>query len=546
MSLVGRGRRAELLIVGGGLGGVAATLAAARLGIKVTLVEELDWLGGQLTAQGVPFDDHPWVEAGVASRSYLALRQSIRDYYFRHYPVTATARSRVPFNPGMGNVGTLCHEPRVGARAIDDLLAPFESGGQVTVLRRHALISAHCVGDRIEGVRVKNLETGALVDIEATLTIDATETGDLLEAAGVEHVIGGESVAQTGELHALPVADPLDQQAVTWCFAMDHLPGEDHTIDRPARYAEFRDLKLDFWPNRQFDWTVSNHVTHEPLKRALFAGDSDEEYLFDLWHARRIAFRRNFADGAYASDITLANWPQMDCWLSPVLGVPAAARAAALEEARQLSLSFFYWMQTEAPRHDGGQGYPGLRLRGDVLGTSDGLAKQAYYRESRRIKAEFTILEQHVGVAARPGQDSAESFADSVGIGAYRIDLHPSTVRTRDTVDIDSFPFEIPLGALLPVRVDNLVPACKNLGTTRITSGAYRVHGVEWSIGEAAGSLAAFALKHGIPPRAVRADPRKLAALQSLLEDGGVPIRWPRYGALTPLTRRGYRPPPAI
>ena len=104
------------------------------------------------------------------------------------------------------------------------------------------------------------------------------------------------------------------------------------------------------------------------------------------------------------------------------------------------------------------------------------------------------MLEQHVGVAARPGRDTAESFFDSVGIGAYRIDLHPSTSRTRDTVDIDSFPFEIPLGALLPVRIDNLLPACKNLGTTRVTSGAYRVHPVEWSIGEAAGTLAAFAL----------------------------------------------------
>ena len=541
-----RRRSTELLVVGGGLGGVAATLAAARLGMNVMLVEELDWLGGQLTAQGVPFDEHPWIEEGIGSRSYLELRQAIRDYYFRNYPLTAEARQRRPFNPGMGNVGSLCHEPRVAVRVIDDLLAPFEGGGRLTVLRRHALLQAHANGDRIVGLAFRDLETGDRVEIEAATVIDATETGDILELSGVEHVIGAESVAETGEPHALAKADPLDQQAITWCFAMDHLPGEDHTIDRPARYAEFRDLKLDFWPNRQFDWTVSNHVTHQPLKRALFAGDSDAEYLFDLWHARRIAWRRNFADGAYRSDITLANWPQMDCWLRPVLGVSAEDRAAALEDARQLSLSLLYWMQTEAPRHDDGQGYPGLRLRGDVLGTSDGLAKQAYYREGRRIHSVFTVLEQHIGVAARPDRDSAESFFDSVGIGAYRIDLHPSTSRLRDTVDIDSYPFEIPLGALLPVRVDNLLPACKNLGTTRITSGAYRVHPVEWSIGEAAGTLAAFAHRRRVPPRAIRAKPTHLAALQALLEDRGVPIRWPRYGALTPLTRRGYRPPTSI
>ncbi|MFO1159485.1 MAG: FAD-dependent oxidoreductase [Reyranellaceae bacterium] len=537
--------RAEVVVVGGGLGGVAATLAAARLGRRVILAEELDWLGGQLTAQGVPFDEHPWIELGVGSRSYAALRQGIRDYYLRHYPLTAEARARAPFNPGMGNVGTLCHEPRVAVRVIDDLLAPFESGRRVTVLRRHALASVGVQGDRIREVTLRDLATGRLIEVEADIVIDATETGELLDAAAVEHVLGAEAASETGELHALDKADPFDQQALTWCFALDHLPGQDHTIDRPARYAEFRDLKLDFWPNRQFDWTVSDHVTHKPLQRALFIGDSDVDYLFDLWHARRIACRRNFVPGTYESDITIANWPQMDCWLRPVIGVGAAERDAALEEARQFSLSFLYWMQTEAPRHDGGQGYRGLRLRGDVLGTADGLAKQAYYREGRRIRAEFTVLEQHVGVAARPGATAAESFFDSVGTGAYRIDLHPSTSRTRDTVDIDSYPFEIPLGALLPVRVDNLLPACKNLGTTRITSGAYRVHPVEWSIGEAAGTLAAFALKNRVPPRAVRADAERLAALQDLLIDNGVPIRWPAFGALTPRTRRGYRPPSA-
>ena len=193
-------------------------------------------------------------------------------------------------------------------------------------------------------------------------------------------------------------------------------------------------------------------------------------------------------------------------------------------------MAFFYWMQTEAPRHDGGHGYPGLRLRGDVLGTDDGLAKQAYYREGRRIQAEFTVLEQHIGVAARPAADEAERFSDSVGIGAYRIDLHPST-RGRNTVDIDSYPFQIPLGALLPVRVDNLLPACKNLGTTRITNGAYRVHATEWSIGEASGALAAFALVRNLPPRAVRADPAcwRISSDAEARRDA----EWPVYGALT-------------
>jgi FAD dependent oxidoreductase len=532
------------LVVGGGLGGVSAALAALELGARVVLTEELDWLGGQLTTQGVPLDEGPWIESGVGSRSYAGLRERIRGHYRRNYPLTAAARRSWPLNPGMGNVGTLGVEPAVAVRVIDEMLGPWESAARLIVLRRHRPVAAQSLGDRVSAVALLDLATGRELTVEAALVVDATETGELLELAAVEHVLGAESRSDTGEPHAVDgPADPLDQQALTWCMALDHLPGEDHTVDRPEGYERFRDFRPPFWPGPLFGWTVSDHVTHAPLERPLFAGDSDAPTLFDLWHARRIAWRRNFEPGHYASDITIANWPQMDYWMRPALGVPAEEAALALDECRRCSLSFLHWMQTEAPRHDGGVGYPGLRLRGDVLGTSDGLAKAVYWREGRRIRAETTLLEQHIGVAARPGAAGAERFADSVGIGAYRIDLHPSTTGTRDTVDIDCFPFQIPLGALLPVRVENLLPACKNLGTTRVTSGACRVHPVEWSIGEASGALAAFALARGVPPRAVRADPGLLADFQRALWSLGAPVAWPEYGPLTPRTRTGYRPP---
>jgi hypothetical protein len=193
-------------------------------------------------------------------------------------------------------------------------------------------------------------------------------------------------------------------------------------------------------------------------------------------------------------------------------------------------------MQTEAPRHDGGYGYPGLRLRQDVVGTCDGLAKSVYVREARRIQAEFTVLEEHVGVEQRrqAGLDRAERFVDSVGVGSYRIDLHPSTA-LRTYVDISSFPFQIPLGALLPQRVENLLPACKNLGVTHITNGCYRLHPVEWTLGEAAGAVAAQALIWGLTPRQIRGTPARLAEFQRLLsEELGFVLAWPEYAAGIP------------
>jgi hypothetical protein len=205
-----------------------------------------------------------------------------------------------------------------------------------------------------------------------------------------------------------------------------------------------------------------------------------------------------------------------------------------LKRAKQLSLSLLYWLQTEAPRPDGGRGWRGLRLRPDITGTEDGLAKYPYIRESRRIQAEFTIVEQHVGADARAqltgkkAEDlAAEPFADSVGVGSYRIDLHPSS-GGDNYIDVSSLPFQIPMGALIPKRVENLLAAAKNLGVTHITNGCYRLHPVEWNIGEAAGCLAAHAIRTKQPPRRIRNTEKLLKEFQALIQSQGIGIAWPK------------------
>jgi hypothetical protein len=212
----------------------------------------------------------------------------------------------------------------------------------------------------------------------------------------------------------------------------------------------------------------------------------------------------------------------------PLVGVDPAAAAGHVARAKQLSLSLLYWLQTACPRPDGGSGWKGLRLRPDIVGTEDGLAKYPYVRESRRIAAEFTVLETHVSTDARMranGAATAEAFADSVGIGSYAIDLHP-TCGGDNYIDFEALPFQIPLGALIPKRVDNLLPACKNIGTTHITNGCYRLHPVEWNIGEAVGVLAALCIQKQTSPRAVRHTPTLLAELQRRLAADGIPLGW--------------------
>jgi FAD dependent oxidoreductase len=525
-------RSTDILVVGGGLGGVAAALSALRLGRRVILTEETDWLGGQLTVQAVPPDEHAWIEEVGCTASYSRFRNGVRHYYKRNFPLTPEARSEERLNPGLGTVSRICHEPRVGVAVLEEMLAPYRSSQQLEVLLRHRATAVEGDGDMVLAVTLLDEDGEEETIISADYVLDATELGDLLPLAGVDHVIGSESQEETGEPHALPGRpEPLDQQAISWCFALDYLPGEDHTIEKPEGYDFWRAYRADFWPGPQLGWKDIDPSTMESRTRRIFDGPTDRAQADDFWHFRRIFYRGHYPEELYPSDVSLVNWPQIDYWLGPIVGVSEEERAKHLCRAGELSRSMLYWMQTEAPRHDGGEGYPGLRLRGDVVGTTDGLAKRAYIRESRRIRPEFTLLEQHVGVDARDGLEGAEIFHDTVGIGSYRIDLHPSTggrAAPRNYVDIASWPFQIPLGALIPVRVENLLPAAKNIGTTHITNGCFRLHPVEWNIGEAAGALAAYCLTLEVTPREVRNTPGRLHDFQQILVDIlGIELEWP-------------------
>ena len=119
----------EILIVGASFGGVSAALAAARAGRRVVLTEETGWIGGQATAQGVPLDEHPWIERYGSSESYRQFRRNVREYYRRNYPLTEQSRGDRAFNPGAGWVSALCFEPKVGRAVLEEMLAPYLSAG---------------------------------------------------------------------------------------------------------------------------------------------------------------------------------------------------------------------------------------------------------------------------------------------------------------------------------------------------------------------------------------------------------------------------------
>lgn len=325
-----------MLIVGGG-GGCAAALAVAQSGSKVILTEECDWIGGQLTSQAVPPDEHGWIERFGCTANYRRFRNGVREYYRRHYPLTETARNDPRLNPGNGWVSPLCHEPRVALAMLYELLAPYLSNGQITLLTEHRALQADVEGDRVRAVTVRDLREGLDRTITVAYFLDATELGDLLPLTGCEYVTGFEAQAETGEPSAPAEAQPRNIQAFSMCFAMEHRAGEDHTIDKPTNHDFWRAYVPQLqpaWPGRLLSWEITYprlmtpHAYHfEPHREpARLCGVVDISPLLD---------RANFQPGFYASDITLMNVSMLDYLRGDLADAEEATRARSTFSRRR-------------------------------------------------------------------------------------------------------------------------------------------------------------------------------------------------------------------
>jgi hypothetical protein len=396
-----------------------------------------------------------------------------------------------------------------------------EQPGRLSLFLRTKPFAAVSDGTSISRVSAINLETREVTVFEPRLVIDATELGDLLALADIEHVIGAEAAAETGEPGGHPDGHREHcVQSFTYTFGLERgAPGEINVIERPQSYEKNRltqpyTLEIEVHGGEIYG-EQSGHLRYSVFDKMPGTKGS-------LWTYRRLIDASLFPQ--FARDISMINWPGNDYRSVNLLTATPEAMATALQEAKAVSLGFLYWLQTEAPAEGKRLGAPELRLRHDIMDSADGLAKFPYIRESRRLRAVRTVREQDVSAAFQPGLRAAH-FADSIGIGWYPIDIHRSTPDEVGT-SARTKPFQIPLGALLPRKGGNLIAGAKNIGITHITNGCFRLHPVEWNIGEAAGHLCALSLKEGRPPRAFHDEAQALGLFQGRLLEAGIPLAW--------------------
>lgn len=453
----------DVLVVGGGTGGPAAAIQAARRGVRTVLVSEFPWLGGMLTSAGVSAPD---------GNELVAFQTGIWGAFLREL------RSRQPGGLDHGWVSFFTYDPRIGAEIFADWVTALPNlqwiVGQtpLEVLR---------TGNQITGVRFADYT------VHAKITLDGTELGDLLALGNIPHRWGWEFQADFGEPSA-----PVEPSALTQTY--------------PVQVPTWVVVMQDFGAGQ-----VAPEIVPPPV---LTPGDR----FAAAWEKYGGEQFLNY--GRLPGDRFMINWPiHGNDYGEGVerLIQNAEARQSFWQEAIWHSRSFACYIQTQLGRRYGLA--EGLFPQTGALGGG-AFALHPYYRESRRLVGLTTIREQDLlpvptGVVAplpctvsAAGCTQVETACDAIAIGNYANDHHypsgdiqlaPKSMRWGGRWT--GTPFTIPYRALVSTTVDGFLVCEKNFSVTHMANGATRLQPVVLGVGQAAGMAAALCVEQNCQPR---------------------------------------------
>ena len=471
------GETYDVVVIGGGVSGTTAGIRAARLGAQTLIVEQGPWLGGMLTSAGVSATDGNYRLRG-------GMWGELRDSLEAHYGGAQSLKT--------GWVSNLLFEPSVGAR-IFRAMADNEEALTVKFETRATSIERTDEGWTLTLEGAEGRQT-----VECKVLIDGTELGDVAAQLGVKYDIGMESRHVTGEDIAPEEANGIIQDLTMVMILKDY--GRDMTIERPADY----DSTL-------FACACENEICRTPKEANR------------LWSKQMMMTYGRLPNGKI-----MINWPiEGNDYYVNMIEMNDEERAEAVAKAKAHTLNFLYFIQ-----HD--LGLNTLYLADDEFPTDDLMPLMPYHRESRRTVGEVRFKLNHI-----TDPYDFTLYRTAIAVGDYPVDQHHTRYTGWEALPnlyFHSIPsYGLPMGVLLPKEVDGLIVAEKSISVSNIVNGSTRLQPVVLQIGEAAGIVAALAVKQGIEPRevAVRDVQREvLAGGGYLLPFLDLPATDPHFGAI--------------
>ncbi|GJM63375.1 FAD-dependent oxidoreductase [Persicobacter diffluens] len=443
----------DVLVVGGGTSGVAAGIQSARSGASTIILEEHQWLGGMLTSAGVSCVDG---NHDLPSGFWGEFRDSLIHRYGDEKALATGWVSKVNFEPEVGKDIFLNM-----TRAEERLSVVFNSKVQAA--------------ERQGGLwTIRYNEKGQGRTVTAEVLIDATELGDIAAKLGVPYDMGMDARSASGEEIAPEQANDVIQDLTYVMILKDY--GHKVATVRPENYH----------PEDFYCATDHEKCTEPKPNQAKWAKESMITY-------------GKLPNGKY-----MINWPiDGNDYYANIIEEDEAGRERLLAEAKDYSLGFLYYLQTEL-------GFESFGLDSAQFPTTDGFPFIPYHRESRRFHGLARFDVNHV---AQPYEQEDALYRTAVLVGDYPIDHHHYRYPNWKTLpELHFFPvpsYGLPLGALVPEKVENLIVAEKSISVSNIVNGTTRLQPVVLQIGQAAGNLAATAVNlkmkvSEVPVRAVQ------------------------------------------
>jgi hypothetical protein len=433
--------KTDVLVIGGGASGVMAGIQAARLGVKVTIIEEEAWLGGMLTSAGVSaIDGNHHLPSGLWAEFKNAL--------VKHYG-TATALQT-------GWVSQVMFEPQVGQQILSEMCSKEPNLDVLLGTRYTQIISQN-------NRWLITLAGNTSSTIQAKIIIDATELGDVAALLGVKYDVGMDAQSTYQERVAPQQANDIIQDLTYVAMLKDY-----HQVQKPVNpSADYR--------REDFICACEKLCPDKQMPR--------------LWDCEKMK-----TYGKLQNDLYMINWPiHGNDYYVNMVDMNAEQRKQAIIKAKEHTRNFVYFMQTEL-------GWNTLGLA-DVFETKDSLPMIPYHRESRRIKGLARINMNHL---EKPFTQAEPLYRTGIAVGDYPIDQHHGkNSKAPDLYFVPVPSFNIPLGSLIPENVSNLIVAEKSISVSNLVNGASRLQPVVMEIGQAAGVLASLAVQNKVSPEKV-------------------------------------------